>query len=41
MGHGNQYYISNNQAGQEVFKSIMRSFYKNTAAAFIVYNIAK
>ena len=27
-------------AGQETFKSIVRNFYKNSEAAFIVYSIA-
>lgn len=28
-------------AGQESFRSIVRSFYRNVTAVFLVYNIAK
>ena len=35
------YYLFNSRAGQEYFKSIVRSFYKNATAVFLVYNVAK
>lgn len=29
------------KAGQEAFKSIIRSFYRNSASVFIIYNVTR
>lgn len=38
MGHSNSSII---QAGQESFKSITRSYYKSSIAAFLVFDLTK